>query len=82
MESKSNERDSLNDAPGPNQDEEKQYDGDNFNTITNNSTSTIIDRNVGELELSGLLANVEISQESAETSSTCANAEGRYQLTI
>ena len=78
MESKSNERDSLNDEPSPNQDEEKQYDGDNLNTITNNSTATIIDRKVGEQKLSVLLTNVEISQESAETSSTCANAEGRY----
>ena len=78
MESKNNERVSLNDEPSPNQDEEKQYDGDNLNTITNNSVTTTLDRNVGEQELSGLLANVEISQESAETSSTCANAEGRY----
>ena len=78
MESKSNERDSLRDEPSPNQDEEKQYDGDNLTTITNNSATTIIDRNIREQELSGLLANVEISQESADTSSTCANAEGRY----
>ena len=78
MEFKSNERDSLNDEPSPNQDEKKQYDGDNLKTTTNNSTTTIIDRNFVEQELSGLLANVEISQESAETSSTCANAEGRY----
>ena len=78
MESKSNERDSLRDEPSPNQDEEKQYDGDNLNTITNNSATTIIDRNIQEQELSGFLANVEISQESADTSFTCANAEGRY----
>ena len=78
MEFKSNERDSLRDEPSPNQDEEKQYDGDNPNTIPNDSTTPIIDRNIGELEMSGLLANVEISQESAETSSACANAEGRY----
>ena len=78
MESKSNERDSLRDEPSPNQDEEKQYDGENLNTITNNSQTIIIDRNVGEQEVSGLLGNVELSQESAETSSTCANAEGRY----
>ena len=78
MEFKSNERDSLRDEPSSNQDDEKQYDGDNLNTITNNSATTIIDRNIREQELSGLLANVEISQESADTSSTCANAEGRY----
>ena len=78
MESKSNERDSLRDDPSPNPDEEKQYEGDNLNTITNNSATTIIDRNIREQELSGLLANVEISQESADTSSTCTNAEGRY----
>ena len=78
MESKNNKRVSLNDEPSPNQDEEKQYDGDNLNTITNNSATTKLDRNVGEQELSGLLANVEISQESAEASSTCASAEGRY----
>ena len=68
----------MNDEPSPNQDEEKQYDGENLNTITNNSQTIIIDRNVGEQEVSGLLGNVELSQESAETSSTCANAEGRY----
>ena len=78
IESKSNESDSLNSEPSLNQDEEKQYDRDNLNRITNNSTTTIIDRNVGEQDMSGLLANVEISQESAETFSTCANTEGRY----
>ena len=51
MDSNSNERDSLNHEPSPTQDKEKQYDGDNPNTI---------------------------SLESTESSSTCANAKGRY----
>ena len=55
MDSNSNERDSLNHEPSPTQDKEKQYDGDNPNTI---------------------------SLESTDSSSTCANAKGRYQEII
>ena len=61
METKGNERDSLNDGQSTHQDEEKQYDEEKSHMISNNSTTSILHQNIGEHELSCSLADVEIS---------------------